>query len=135
VHGEAVDHVIRSVPPWREATVTECGRNLEGLPLITRDELLTRVQNEGQRRAAFITCMVCWETVYRTKSWEQDPALALAREFGRYGINGGPERMRLEMRALMLLVEAHREEFFETLAALQGTSELSRARAKRARRR
>lgn len=126
-----VDHIVRPPLPWRhQQTLTECGLTIEpGRRIITRDELVTRVNNIGQRRAVFTTCMTCWDTAQRWATWEKDPVQAIAREAGPWYRNTAA--LRDELIALATLVEAHRDEFDDILAGLHDTPRLDEQRRAR----
>lgn len=125
------DHIRRLDLPWRELGLTECGRPLDDVgQWITRDQIVARVKQDGIQRAAYSTCMTCLETVQRWPSWGQNPAQFLIRQLGHYG--RPDEQMATDLRAIALLIEAHKEEFAELVAGLQSTVDLdARRRAKR----
>jgi hypothetical protein len=127
-----LDHVVRPALPWRrEQTLTECGLVIEpGRRIITRDELVARINNLGQRRAAFTTCITCWETARRWKNWAEDPVEALSRETGAWH-NRNRGQLRDELIALTTLVEAHYDEFEAILAGLRDAPRLADQRAAR----
>lgn len=150
-----VDHVARPALPWRtEAQLTECGRPLERHEgrIISAQEFIQRIRDLGQQRAAYTTCMTCWNTVERWRSDLDDPITAVYREL--YQITSRPydgpldnlrpdlaqqigedrerrERTNRELRALGTLVEAHREEFDELLTGLAKTVSLTQRRTRR----
>lgn len=136
-----VDHVTRPPLPWRtDAHVTECGKPL--------DQLVARVQELGQKRAAYSTCMTCWETASRHRSDRRDLVRTLRREIEalRYvplGFIAEPatkactldqrrRRLDSELEALGALVDAHREEFDGYLAGKAQTASLADRRRSRA---
>lgn len=127
------DHIRRLDLPWRELNLTECGRPVSDVAAsISRDEIVARVKKDGIQRAAYSTCMTCLETVQRWPSWDQNPAQFLAREIGHYGRPN--EQIVRELRAIALLVEAHRDEFDGLVEGLQNTVDLAaRRKAKRTR--
>lgn len=148
-----VDHVTRPPLPWRtEPHITECGKPLDGLDgrLITTAELDRRVNQLGQARAAYTTCMTCWDTACRHRSDRPDPIGVLARELeglrwaspvehcraGTKAWKHAVRRERLvgELEALAALVAAHREEFDGYLADRGEAVSLAEARATRQRR-
>jgi hypothetical protein len=129
----SLDHVRRSDLPWRTATLTECGRPVEGLSTISRAEFAARVKQQGQQRSALTTCMTCWDTARRWPEWVADPVAAMAREVagaGHYS-DGRHDQIRDELRALAALVEEYRTEFDEFLAGLAKTVSLAEHRAQR----
>lgn len=128
------EHVERPPLPWRAAVITECGLPAAGHPVITRDEFIAKVKRQGKQRAAFSTCMTCWETAQRWPTWEQDPVQRIARETYGGGYRRGSDRFRAELLAIEVLVAAHREEFDAALAGLADAPRLDEARrARRAR--
>jgi hypothetical protein len=133
----AVDHVARPPLPWRDSHLTECGRPLGDLPIISRDELESRLTNWGKRRTAMATCITCCDNVRRYTTWQVDPVAAIAREVDafRYHLRGqqGPmfAQLRLELRAVEALIEAHRDEFDGFIAAAGQATDLDAARRSR----
>lgn len=133
-----VQHVLRAAPPWRRHPVlTECGNKIrEPERLITREQLAARVRKLGQKRAAYSTCITCWEAAKDHRGWDVDPASVIARDV-RYRNRWGYEDddpMNREFRALAALVEAHLEEWDELVTGLDQTVSLD-ARRREARRR
>lgn len=129
---DKIDHVRRPDLPWRVATLTECGRPIDGLPTISRDEFVARVRAQGQQRSAMTTCMTCWSTANRWPAWTTDPVGAIGRECAGAGYVK-PERLeqfRRELQAIAALVAAHRDEFDEYLTGLGATVDLAQARAR-----
>lgn len=125
-----LDHLARPALPWRDGQpLTECGRRVEGLPLITREELVARVRNLGSKRASFSTCITCWETASRWKPWDEDPVQAMGRECGPWYRNTA--MLRDELLALAELVRAHPQEFRAILNGLAEAPRLDEARAAR----
>jgi len=128
---EPLKHIRRPNFPWRDATLTECGRRVDDVRAwIDRDEALALVQKHGMKRAAFILCMTCTETANRWPQWHDDPRGALAREF--LGTGRDPE-MGDYLKAIGLLVTAHRQEYDELLASLKATVSMNEARQRRRR--
>lgn len=129
------EHVERPPLPWRAARITECGLPTAGHPVITRDEFVVKVRRQGKQRAAFTTCMTCWDTAQRWPTWEQDPVRRICRETYGNGARGSYDRFRAELYAIEVLVAAHREEFDAALAGLADAPRLDEARrVRRARR-
>jgi hypothetical protein len=132
----AVDHVLRSGPPWREENLTECGKPTAGKTIITRVEFIARWKDYGKTRTAMLTCITCIETAGRWPTWDEDPARAAGREYvGKYGHLNSRDQWRNELRALTALAEAHPDEFVQLMADLGNTASLADARrARRAKR-
>lgn len=137
---EPVEHVKRPRPPWRaDDARTECGKDIADVRLvISRDQLVAKVKDQGRRRAALSTCMTCLETATRWPTWEQDPVQAIFREtYSNYGgrqvYGGAPiSQFRDELVALAELVERHRAEFDGILSSLGDTVRLADRRKRRA---
>lgn len=127
----AIVHVVRPLPPWRnsEHELTECGLSAHEHESITRAEFMKRYREIGRERSAMLTCVTCMQTFERygghrevAATWEDDPVAALAREAEkvRWRRRGSEkrERLEIELRALIQLVEQHREEFDTIVARL-----------------
>jgi hypothetical protein len=121
---EPVDHIIRPLLPWRssEGSVTECGYDASKVKALTREEFFQREKDLGKQRAAMITCMTCADASRRWNTWETDPCQAMAREIAwergewyRARTDRG-DRLKQELTAVAALIEAHREEFDNTIA-------------------
>jgi hypothetical protein len=133
-----LEHVIRSRPPWRRGgDLTECGKPVDGRPVITRDAFLAKVRAQGKQRSAMTTCMTCWNTAARHPSWDENPVRSLVREASQYQwypFMDMPERsvtFRDELLAIAALIEAHADEFDELLTGLGDTVRLDDARQNR----
>ena len=139
--GEPVEHVYRPRPPWRaDDARTECGRETSDVrQVITRDQLMAKLKEQGKRRAAMSTCMTCLDTATRWPTWEQDPVQAIFREtYSNYGgrqVYGGAPvtQFRDELIALAELVGRHPQEFEVILSGLRDTVRLADQRKRRAR--
>jgi hypothetical protein len=131
VTDDPVDHVIRQVPPWREADLTECGRTLveEKDNYITRNELIARAKELGAPRARLLTCMVCYDTAARHGTWASDPLAVIQRETG--WSNKNKELFVRELRAIGALIEEHRAEFDDYVNGLADTVPLAELRRRR----
>lgn len=131
-----LEHVIRPTLPWRDEDVTESGKQPKE-HAITRDEFIAKVHKQGKKRAAMTTCMTCFETAQRWPDWNANPIAVVAREVRGvtyWGQTGQELPLRDELRAIALLIEAHPEEFAETLAALKSAVPFGKRRARVARR-
>lgn len=132
------DHVIRARLPWRDDDLTECGRPINDVATtITADQLKWRLKEHGQQRTAFTVCITCWTTCRdRSRdSWEANPASLLMRDMHRsahgiiyfdyarsadgQNVRTGPhvDRLAAELHAIAKMIEAHRDEFDERVAA------------------
>jgi hypothetical protein len=135
--GEPLEHVLRSLPPWRDGAETECGHDAaEFAPerLITRDQFAAKVKQQGKQRSAMTTCMTCWQTAIRHYDWAHSPSSVLAREVNKatYWRAGEEEPLiDRELRAVAALIDAHRGEFDDYLAGLGETASLAQRRRMR----
>lgn len=138
---EPMEHVLRSPLPWRahEEAKTECGKlALDVAKTITFDELVRKVKDQGQQRAAMSTCMTCMGRAdfRRSQDWDACPGSLIARESQHepghaWAAVHEDSLLDRELRALAALVEAHREEFDGYINGLQSTISLAeRRRAK-----
>lgn len=119
-------HVLRPSLPWREGeALTECKLPADKYPTMTRDELRSMAKKMGRQRTTVLTCNTCLNTAQRWPSWDEDPIACLDRETSKYN---GSERFRNELMAIVALIEAHRDEFRETLASLGGVVNLQDVR-------
>lgn len=118
------DHVLRAALPWRtDKRRTECGKDAEAVPTITRDQLVERTRKLGQQRASLFTCMTCWNTAARRPgAWAENPVAVMDRECDPYPPD---PRLRDELLAVAALIDAHRDEFDELLAGLSATVRLA----------
>lgn len=140
-----MEHVLRSPLPWRadEEAKTECGKlAIDVAKSITFDDLVRKVKDQGQQRAAMSTCMTCMGRAdfRRLQDWDSCPGSLLYRESQHepgHAWNPVHEDSLLdrELRAIAALVEAHRDEFDGYINGLQSTVSLAeRRRAKAVRR-
>jgi hypothetical protein len=122
---QPLDHVRRPDLPWRTSERTECGRPINDVAKwIDRDALLARIKKLGKQRTGLVTCMTCWQTSARWKTFAEDPVDALYREV--YG--GSPADshvLRAELRAIAALVDKYRNEFDDYLTGLDQTVNLA----------
>jgi len=126
-----IEHLLRPVLPWQtDRELTECGRDIAGLAVITRDECRAKIKKQGQQRAAMTTCMTCAETSDRWPHWDTDPLRAVARQVGTSWREADPQ-LRDEFLAIAALIAEHRDEFDTFLRDLRGTTRLDDARAAR----
>ena len=133
---EPITHISRGDIPWRKAHLTECGLSLaDGHPVISRAEFADKLKREGQQRAAFSTCMTCWQTTTRYDRHVVDMGVIEAVEREISWARGGhrkSERARLEseLAAIGQLVADHRAEFDENcqVQSLSLDNDLNRKR-------
>jgi hypothetical protein len=130
VSGEELEHVRRPNLPWRSSDLTECGLDTNR-PTITREQLRAKWKRQGQQRAAMTTCMTCLSTARRWPSWDEDPVGCLGRE-AYLGESHG-DAFRIELRAIALLIAAHREEFDQAVRDLNAAPTLDDLRRQRQR--
>lgn len=130
-------HVLRVPLPWRhDDPATECGRDPSLMTTMSHDDFVAQCKQWGQQRAAMLTCMTCLSTVQNWLHAKDSLIAQIGREIDRSGrkyarSDGDPHRLEHELRAIALLVEAHRLEFEETLADLTGAVSLDKLRAER----
>lgn len=129
---EGIEHIARALPPWRDRseTLTECGKKAaEFAAVLTREQAVAKIKQQGRQRAAMSTCMTCWETASRHGDWDNDPCGVIEREaHSNFWRKGPPSLLERELRAFALMCEAHPEEFAEVLAGLDSTVSLDEAR-------
>lgn len=139
---EPLRHIERPSLPWRPETKTGCGLDVAGVPTWTRDEARAKAKSLGRQRFSLFACMTCTTVFGNTPEWDVDPAGCLGRVCDRLGglrfyrgARHQPERERFaaELRAIAALVEAHRDEFDETVEALLQTTSLDQKRRARQR--
>lgn len=135
---EPIDHVRRSLPPWRERDFkTECGRaENDCRSVLSRQEMLDKLRRQGHRRAALSSCMTCLETASRNPSWERQPSAVMMRVLGnRYGYpRHGTDENDRELVAIAMLIERHRGEWEEIKNAIRDVADFNAERSKRRRR-
>jgi hypothetical protein len=123
-----LDHVRRPDLPWRQALLTECGKPIaEMAQTISRDELIARLRSWGKARTSMSTCMTCWQTAARWKTFAEDPVDALRREVHTFRRSEVEAALAADLRALAALAQAHRDEFEGYLAGLAETASLRSA--------
>lgn len=111
-----VDHIIRPYPPWSEPVLTNCGHRVEKVhSVISLDEAKRRVEELGKRRAVLTICMTCADRLHPL--WDHNPLGVLAA--------APRDTVVRDLRAIALLIEAHRDEFDATVAGLAQTTALT----------
>jgi hypothetical protein len=136
---EVLEHILRPTFPWREPTLTECGREVAKCrEVISRNQALAKFKRLGKIRAAMSTCVTCWQTTEWNREWDESPSEVMGRE----AKTGGPfyarhrgEGTRLdgELRAIAALVAEHRDEFDAYIEGLGETADLAARRRERRR--
>ncbi len=122
-----LDHVERPALPWRDEHLTECGRPLSDVKsCLTRSEAIAKWKAQGPQRAGLTTCITCIETVNRHHTWEDSPSQVLSRHIKGWGRE--ETQLDRELRAIALLIEAHKSEFVELLSGLEATVSLKTLR-------
>lgn len=129
-----LDHIARPPLPWRDIAKTECGRALTDVAsVVSREDVERKIARQGKQRAALTTCMTCATTSGRWPAWDRDPIEAMGRAVNAARYDEA-DPLRRELRAIAMLIEAHRDEFDSLIAGLESTSDLSeRRRANRMR--
>jgi hypothetical protein len=121
---DPVDHILRPVLPWREASaITECGYDATKVKTISREEYFAREKELGRQRTAMLTCMTCASTAGRWGAWEDDPRQAIEREVtwegsGRWAREDRGHRLLDELNAISRLIETHRSDFDQFVAEI-----------------
>lgn len=160
-----VDHIARLIVPWRaDVELTECGRAVTEVPaerIVTVDTVNARVRDQGQQRAAFSTCMTCWETAERwhgsgrrnrlgailrelealryvdhapVRRFAPGESVRWDREYDRQlGAWERRKRFERELDAILALIQAHRAEFDGFITGHAAAPSLADARARRPR--
>lgn len=133
-----ITHIERSNLPWRSERATECGLDADQHPTWTRDEAIAKARQLGRQRFSLFVCMTCMSTAERHATWETDPASCMDRYASRLSLRWHPDkaehrRFADELRAIALLIEAHREEFDATVADLGATQDIAALRKARPR--
>lgn len=140
-----ITHIERPNLPWRNECSTECGLDAVKHPTWTRAEAIAKFKELGRQRFSLFVCMTCFNTANRHSTWEEDPASCMLRYCEKHSMrwrrddDGEHRHFADELRALAMLVEAHRAEFDELVGGLGDATDLSALRtakqaAKRARR-
>ena len=119
-----VSHVQRPQLPWETTRKTYCGKDPEQFKsVISLDAAQHRFKEVGRKRATYELCVTCVETANRASSFDLSPCQAVAHVYAnRWWRAGDHPTETAELRAVALLIEAHREEFDEAIAALLDTS-------------
>lgn len=141
---EPLHHIERPSLPWRPETKTGCGLDVAAVPTWTRDEARAAARKLGRQRFSLFACMTCTTVFGNSPEWDSDPAGCLARICSRYTNNSyyrepafaqqQREQLAAELRAIAALIDAHRDEFDETVAGLSQAPSLDQKRRARQRR-
>lgn len=140
---EPLRHILRTALPWRDTDTlhTVCGRpSSQYAPelVLTFDEARREAKRLGRQRTAMLFCMTCANRAGTWAKWDDDPVARMARECEKYGAMGRGKDTSLverELRAIGLLIEAHREEFDQLVADLAGVTTMAELRQRRTLRR
>ena len=136
---EPLTHIARPPLPWRESGKTICGhpvgQYVDGL-VINLADAHAAARRLGQQRFALTHCMTCASNARNWSTWEDNPRARLAREMGHLGMTKAEPIVEHELRAIALLIEAHRDEFDDLVQSYTSGDvvTLRRSRAKRVRR-
>lgn len=137
---EPLHHIERPGLPWRpDHRRTLCGRDVDGLPVWSRDEAMAEARKLGRQRFALFACMTCAGVFSINIPWEESPAECLRGYLARFGAwrstnEADVARFEAELRAIAMLIEAHRGEFDDTVEALLEVPSLRAHREERVRR-
>lgn len=131
-----VTHIERPNLPWRDDHLTECKLDATRHPTWTRAQAAAQARDLGQQRFAMVVCITCMNTSQRHRTWDEDPASCLDRYVAPvWGVPDDEQiRMTNELRAIGLLVAAHRGEFDATVESLATATPMGSLRAARRRR-
>lgn len=139
---EGLQHVLRMPIPWRHLTQsrTECGLTSDAVEAIPFEEMQAKVRREGEKRAAYSSCMTCWEAAgrhHQEMRWLPDGVdpilLVIAREIAFVRRREGDAlRFSRELRALTMLAERYRDEFIALVDDMEGSVNLTAYRKSRA---
>lgn len=132
---EPLHHIERPGLPWRtDERLTECRLDADAYPTWTREEARIQANKLGRTRFYMVTCVTCIHTYGRYQTWDTNPVSAMARECERhrfqYGTGPDP-KVTVELRAIALLIEAHRGEFDELISGLGQVENLADRRKAR----
>lgn len=132
---DPLHHIARAHLPWRQGDpgMTECGRPIEELVngrVWSLDEAQGFQSRMGSTRFAMVVCMTCLSRAGRWTTWAQSPGGMIQRAL-RTSSPAETARLTAELRAIALLIEAHRVEFDETVAGLLAVREIAQAHALR----
>jgi len=142
VADEPLTHIARPPLPWRESDKTICGhpvsQYVDGLVINVADAHAA-VRRLGKQRFALTHCMTCAHNVGNWSTWEDDPRARMARELDHLGMTKAEPVIEHELRAIALLIEAHRGEFDDLVQSyasgdVVSMDSLRRSRAERVRR-
>lgn len=137
---EPLTHIRRTPLPWRETHKTVCGRPVSQYPddlVVTLEQAKAMQRRLGQQRFALAICMTCAHNVGHWVRWDDDPLGRMQREVTGGGFGKVEPEIVNELRAIALLIDAHREEFDGLVAdfAGGGITTMAQLRQKRAQRR
>ncbi len=122
------EHIVRSTVPWREPSLTECGRSLVDVAkVLTFDQAKAKVDREGKQRALYSMCQTCVSTTNRNPGWASDPAAVLHRTYPAISWHrDSPEAIatRRELEAIAALIAAHRVEFDALVTGMADVTDL-----------
>jgi hypothetical protein len=132
-----MEHIERARPPWQTERRTECGRPiLEFGIVLSREQYVAKVKEQGVQRAALTTCWNCSSTANRHVEWDQCPWGVLERQRHWHGspYYGGHEAHPIdnELKALTALYYLHPDEFEVELKAINEAIPLADLRRRKA---
>ena len=144
---DPVDHIVRPTVPWRDPDLTQCGRSVADVAkVVSLDEARRRWRDQGEARASFTLCMTCVQTADRHRvDWDSNPIGIVSREATAldyvWQSRGRREdhdqdlaqatRLTHELRAIAMLIDAHRDEFEAAVAGQSEVTDLGKIRADR----
>lgn len=135
---DPLNHIARPALPWQTFVLTECGRPVEEFAdgiVVSRVETKAIIGRLGKTGAYMVMCVTCLNRAnYDVDAWDLDPVSVMRRHCER-GTRRPDDPIATELRAIALLVQAHRDEFDQTIRDLADAVPLSERRQQRAKRR
>lgn len=135
---ETLEHVVRPPLPWRASDKTVCGRAVTDVEVVvTLAEMTAKVKREGKARAAYTSCMTCWDNSTRHQfGWAESPSTVLWDHayqgvWMHYRAPTAPTLLDRELWAIAALVAEHRDQFDALVAAMGETGGLAERREAR----
>lgn len=134
---EPLHHIQRPTLPWRpDRHRTMCGRDATDLPTWSRDEAMANARRLGRQRFSLFVCMTCSSVFELHVPWDESPAECVRGyldRVSRWRSTDADEldRLNAEFRAIAVLIDAHRDEFDDTVRGLLDMTSLDEQRRRR----
>lgn len=131
-------HICRTSLPWRDATRTVCGKQISQYRpdlVINLADAHAMQRRLGQQRFALTICMTCAHNVGHWAEWDANPIKRFQREINGNGMGSdrNDDQVEHELRAIAALIERHRQEFDDMVAALSDGSVVTMEQLRRSR--